>query len=40
MKAVGPDALLEKLKALQARHGDHFAPRPGWDNPALRMATV
>ena len=40
VKAVGPDALLEKLKALQARHGDRFAPRPGWDNPALRTATV
>ena len=36
VKAVGPDALLEKLKALQARHGDRFAPRPGWDNPTLR----
>jgi len=21
---------------LQARHGDRFAPRPGWDNPVLR----
>ena len=40
VKAVGPDALLEKLKALQARHGDRFAPRPGWDNPVLRTATV
>ena len=40
VKAVGPDALLEKLKALQARHGDRFAPRPGWDNPVLRQPTA
>ena len=31
------DALVERLKALQARHGDRFAPRPGWDNPLLRQ---
>ncbi|KRG70863.1 3-hydroxyacyl-CoA dehydrogenase NAD-binding domain-containing protein [Pseudoxanthomonas dokdonensis] len=36
VRSAGPDALLEKLKALQARHGDRFAPRPGWDSPALR----
>ena len=27
--------LLARLKALQDKHGDRFAPRPGWDNPAL-----
>ena len=40
IRATGADALVERLKALQARHGDRFAPRPGWDNPALRTATV
>ncbi|QDH70507.1 3-hydroxyacyl-CoA dehydrogenase NAD-binding domain-containing protein [Marilutibacter alkalisoli] len=35
IRETGADKLLEKLKALQARHGDRFAPRPGWDNPAL-----
>jgi 3-hydroxyacyl-CoA dehydrogenase / enoyl-CoA hydratase / 3-hydroxybutyryl-CoA epimerase len=37
IRATGADALLERLKALQARHGERFAPRPGWDAPALRM---
>jgi 3-hydroxyacyl-CoA dehydrogenase/enoyl-CoA hydratase/3-hydroxybutyryl-CoA epimerase len=37
IRATGADALLERLKALQARHGDRFAPRPGWDNPLLRQ---
>ncbi|TWI06783.1 3-hydroxyacyl-CoA dehydrogenase NAD-binding domain-containing protein [Aerolutibacter ruishenii] len=36
VRAVGPDALVERLKQLQQRYGDRFAPRPGWDNPALR----
>ncbi|WP_337054553.1 3-hydroxyacyl-CoA dehydrogenase NAD-binding domain-containing protein [Pseudoxanthomonas sp. USHLN014] len=36
IRAAGTDALLERLRALQARHGDRFAPRPGWDNPVLR----
>ena len=36
IRETGADALLERLKALQARYGDRFAPRPGWDNPALR----
>lgn len=36
IRAAGADALLERLRALQARHGDRFAPRPGWDNPVLR----
>lgn len=38
IRDTGVDALLAKLKALQATHGDRFAPRPGWDNPALRSA--
>ncbi|WCE04517.1 3-hydroxyacyl-CoA dehydrogenase NAD-binding domain-containing protein [Pseudoxanthomonas sp. JBR18] len=37
IRATGADALVERLKTLQARHGDRFAPRPGWDNPALRQ---
>ena len=36
IRATGADALLERLKALQARHGDRFAPRPGWDSAQLR----
>ncbi len=36
IRAAGADALLEALHALQARHGDRFAPRPGWDAPVLR----
>ena len=36
IRATGADALLERLQVLQARHGDRFAPRPGWDSPALR----
>ena len=36
ISGVSVDVLLGKLKALQAAHGDRFAPRPGWDNPALR----
>ena len=31
----GAEALLARLKALQTKHGDRFAARPGWDNPAL-----
>ena len=31
----GADVLLARLKVLQAKYGDRFAPRPGWDNPAL-----
>ena len=33
---AGADALLAKLRELQARHGERFAPRPGWESPALR----
>lgn len=36
IRATGADALVEKLRTLQARHGDRFAPRPGWDMPVLR----
>ncbi len=40
IKATGADSLVEKLKVLQGRHGDRFAPRPGWDSPLLRVPTV
>ena len=36
IKSTGADVLVDKLKALQARYGDRFAPRPGWDSAALR----
>lgn len=36
VRETGADALLERLKILHARYGDRFAPRPGWDSPALR----
>ena len=36
IRDTGADALLAKLRDLQARHGGRFAPRPGWDSPALR----
>jgi len=36
IRDTGADALLARLQELQARHGDRFAPRPGWDSPALR----
>jgi len=36
IRAVGADALLARLAALQAKYGERFAPRAGWDNPALR----
>ena len=31
----GAEVLLARLKVLQATYGDRFAPRPGWDSPAL-----
>jgi 3-hydroxyacyl-CoA dehydrogenase/enoyl-CoA hydratase/3-hydroxybutyryl-CoA epimerase len=37
VRTVGPDVLVEKLKGLQVRHGDRFAPRPGWDAPELKQ---
>ncbi|MDO5610475.1 MAG: 3-hydroxyacyl-CoA dehydrogenase NAD-binding domain-containing protein [Pseudomonadota bacterium] len=36
VRETGVDALLARLQALEATHGARFAPRPGWDNPALR----
>jgi 3-hydroxyacyl-CoA dehydrogenase/enoyl-CoA hydratase/3-hydroxybutyryl-CoA epimerase len=36
VRSLGADALLARLQALQARHGERFAPRPGWDSPLLR----
>ncbi len=36
IRATGADALLEKLKILQARYGDRYAPRAGWEMPILR----
>ena len=36
IRDTGTEPLLARLKALQDKHGDRFAPRPGWDNPALR----
>jgi 3-hydroxyacyl-CoA dehydrogenase/enoyl-CoA hydratase/3-hydroxybutyryl-CoA epimerase len=40
IKSTGADTLLSKLKALQGRYGDRFAPRPGWDSPWLRQSTA
>ncbi|WP_028920368.1 3-hydroxyacyl-CoA dehydrogenase NAD-binding domain-containing protein [Pseudoxanthomonas suwonensis] len=37
IRAAGVDGLLEKLRTLQGRYGDRFAPRPGWYNPLLRQ---
>ncbi|MCC7632721.1 3-hydroxyacyl-CoA dehydrogenase NAD-binding domain-containing protein [Stenotrophomonas rhizophila] len=36
IRATGADVLVERLKVLQQRHGDRFAPRPGWDAAVLR----
>ena len=36
VKSVGPDVLIAKLQSLQAKYGDRFAARQGWDSPALR----
>ncbi len=36
IRATGADALVERLKVLQQRHGDRFASRPGWDAAVLR----
>lgn len=38
IRETGVDVLLQRLRQLQARHGERFAPRPGWDHPALRAA--
>ncbi|MEN5205089.1 3-hydroxyacyl-CoA dehydrogenase NAD-binding domain-containing protein [Stenotrophomonas sp. TWI700] len=40
IRATGADALVERLKVLQQRHGDRFAPRPGWDSPVLRDPVI
>ena len=36
IRETGVDVVLDRLKALQAKYGDRYAPRPGWDDPALR----
>lgn len=38
IRSTGADALLTRLHALQARHGERFTPRPGWDDPQLRTS--
>ena len=35
IRQTGAAALLDKLRQLQATHGDRFAARPGWDDPVL-----
>jgi len=40
IRSTGADALVERLKVLQQRYGDRFAPRPGWDSPALREPVI
>ena len=40
IRATGADELVERLKVLQARHGDRFAPRQGWDQPVLREPVI
>jgi len=35
LREIGRDVVLERLEALQARYGERFAPRPGWEDPAL-----
>ena len=35
IRDTGAQALLVRLRELQARHGDRFAPRPGWESPLL-----
>ena len=37
IRGVGANALRAQLEQLAARHGPRFAPRPGWDSPALRV---
>ena len=39
IRDTGADQLLARLQALQAKYGDRFAPRAGWDSPLLRNAT-
>ncbi|GAA3922138.1 3-hydroxyacyl-CoA dehydrogenase NAD-binding domain-containing protein [Luteimonas lutimaris] len=40
IRETGVDAVLERLRALQGKYGDRFAPRPGWDSEALRQASA
>ncbi|HQY82182.1 3-hydroxyacyl-CoA dehydrogenase NAD-binding domain-containing protein [Thermomonas sp.] len=40
IRDTGAEVLLARLKALQAKHGDRFAPRAGWDSPLLRADAV
>src|SRR5690606_9685578 len=40
IRETGVDAVLTRLMQLQARHGERFAPRPGWHDEALRGATA
>jgi len=35
LRESGRDALLQRLQGLQARYGERFAPRAGWENPVL-----
>ncbi|MFC5577604.1 3-hydroxyacyl-CoA dehydrogenase NAD-binding domain-containing protein [Lysobacter niabensis] len=35
IRETGATVLLERLKALQAKYGERFAPREGWTSPAL-----
>ncbi|MGV8931019.1 MAG: 3-hydroxyacyl-CoA dehydrogenase NAD-binding domain-containing protein [Luteimonas sp.] len=36
IRETGVDAVLARLQALQAKHGERFAARPGWDADVLR----
>lgn len=36
VRAIGADTLKARLGELRTKYGERFAPRPGWDNPALR----
>ncbi|MCC4589928.1 enoyl-CoA hydratase/isomerase family protein [Xanthomonas campestris pv. cannae] len=40
IRAAGADVLLARLRALHTRYGERFAPRPGWESPALREPVV
>lgn len=36
IRSEGADKIKSQLDALAAKHGKRFAPKQGWDNPALR----
>ena len=36
IRETGVDAVLARLQALHAKHGERFAARPGWDSAVLR----